>query len=459
MNAVQLPPKQETLLRKITARFRSIHIKFGRFASTVLLIINLFTVLITAGTIIQPATAYADALGYPWPSDMQAPCQFGAAGGQSCVNPNKIDDKYNWGVYVGGVFHKYREAGGYEYRNCTDYTAWRLESVGVPASKVNGLGNGGSWYNNAPASERSLAPKAWDAAVVPGKHVVFVESVNANGTITVSEYNRYGNGTGSTWTGRPVDRGFTEFVDFGVHPLVNNTQAHYQPFAADFNGDHLADIGMRDAGTGMFYIKHGTGFNDQVTYQWAAGANYQPFVADFNSDGYADIGLRDTNTGTFYIKHGPDFNDQITYTWAAGANYQPFAGDFNGDGYADIGMRDTSTGTFYIKHGPGFNDQITYPWAAGANYTPVIGDFNGDHLADIGLRDANTGTFYFKHGTGFNDQWTYSWATGANYQPYAADFNGDGLADIGMRDPNNGNFYIKHGSGFNDQLTYTWVAG
>lgn len=39
---------------------------------------------------------------------------------------------------------------------------------------------------------------------------------------------------------------------------------------------------------------------------------YQSFAADFNKDGYADIGLRYTSKGGFYIKHGPAFGDQIT---------------------------------------------------------------------------------------------------------------------------------------------------
>ena len=39
---------------------------------------------------------------------------------------------------------------------------------------------------------------------------------------------------------------------------------------------------------------------------------------DFNGDGVADIGLRDADNGVFYIKHGPSFNDQVTYAWAPG---------------------------------------------------------------------------------------------------------------------------------------------
>ena len=66
-----------------------------------------------------------------------------------------------------------------------------------------------------------------------------------------------------------------------------------------------------------------------------------------------------------YIKHGPSFDDQVDYQWAAGANYQVFAGDFDGDSIGDIGLRDIDNGIFFIKHGTGFADQVDYQWAAG----------------------------------------------------------------------------------------------
>lgn len=173
--------------------------------------------------------ALADTLGYPWPTDTQAPCEFGSNGGSSCTNPSNSGDLYDW--YVGSVPFSGNPCGGtspssqcfdgngYEYRNCTSYTAWRLNQVGVPSSSVKRLGNGGQWYNNAPASEQSTTPAAWDAAVEPGTvgHVAFVESVNGT-QIKVSEYNEAGTGAGDTRTGTPSSLGLTKFVDFGVHP-------------------------------------------------------------------------------------------------------------------------------------------------------------------------------------------------------------------------------------------------
>jgi surface antigen len=179
-----------------------------------------FISITTGGLVIGALTAteaHADTLGYTW---FNAPCEFGTAGGAHCANPaNPKNDLYDWGeINSAGKFTPHRN--GYEYRNCTDYVQWRESQVGV--SIPSNLGNGGQWYSNAPASERSLTPKPWDAAVVPGNpgHVAFVESVNVDGTITVSEYNHDTQGDGDTRTGKAAAMGFTEFLDFGKHPAA-----------------------------------------------------------------------------------------------------------------------------------------------------------------------------------------------------------------------------------------------
>jgi surface antigen len=224
------PTQEQIVGPAFSEHFRELRAKLGRAAGAILLVAGGVVAAFTAEAAGNPVEAHADTLGYPWPTDAQAPCKFGAAGGASCTDPTPTSEthtnegSYNWGVYANSVFHPYREGGGYEYRNCTDYTAWKLESLGVSPSDVNNLGNGGKWYDNAPANKRSTTPKAGDAAVVPATstnpwgHVAFVESVNPDGTITVSEYNYNGQGTGDTRTGNAASMGFTKFVDFGVNP-------------------------------------------------------------------------------------------------------------------------------------------------------------------------------------------------------------------------------------------------
>jgi len=122
--------------------------------------------------------------GYPW-------------GSAVCAHTGQVDGpcwNYDWSV--GGSIWNY-QTGGYGYRNCTDWVAFRIASTRgfVPS----GLGNAKDWPRNAQA--RGIAvdrtPRPGAAAVSTAGfygHVMYVEAVNANGTILVSDYNRAGTG-------------------------------------------------------------------------------------------------------------------------------------------------------------------------------------------------------------------------------------------------------------------------
>jgi hypothetical protein len=59
-----------------------------------------------------------------------------------------------WTNPSGGWYSPY----SYVHRNCTDYVAWRLASLGVPMNKVNNLGHAKDWGTNA--ANRSLTVDA-----------------------------------------------------------------------------------------------------------------------------------------------------------------------------------------------------------------------------------------------------------------------------------------------------------
>jgi hypothetical protein len=140
--------------------------------------------------------------GYPHAGAADCSRQFGA---------------YSW--CIGGNWFSSR---GYAYRNCTDWAAWRLQQMGASDGATRGLGHGGQWGARAGAGRTSGTPLRGRAAVKPVSgsdafgHVAVVEAVHGDGRITVSEYNAAGNGTYRTWTGHPSQRGFSQFVDFGI---------------------------------------------------------------------------------------------------------------------------------------------------------------------------------------------------------------------------------------------------
>jgi surface antigen len=199
----------------------------ARFIRRLLCNFSAAALLLTAPLFVfLPApAAYASipgGLGYPH-ADM--PCAhhpYGAHG--EC-------DNFDWGPVRDSelqwnVNNTYSERG-YGYRNCTDYAAWRLQRLGAPDAKTRGLGHAREWADKAGKNglHWSFKPKAGSVAVAKGGygHVAVVEAVHADGTITVSEYNRDGKGNGSVWTGRAHERGFTKFVDFGVGSAAAET--------------------------------------------------------------------------------------------------------------------------------------------------------------------------------------------------------------------------------------------
>lgn len=117
--------------------------------------------------------------GYPWG---YAPCLHGGHVQGYCYD-------YEWG-YNGSYYNW--ATGGYAFRNCTDYVAWR---TGAPP----GLGNAKTWDDRAPAYGLTVSstPKVGAAAVSNSGtygHVMYVEAVNGDGSIIISDYNRAGPG-------------------------------------------------------------------------------------------------------------------------------------------------------------------------------------------------------------------------------------------------------------------------
>ena len=188
-----------------------------RYAQRVKFIFLVVSVLISGlSLVLVRGKAHANG-GYPW-------------SGAVCVATGQTTGKcpnYEWSI---NGQTRNSSTGNYYYRNCTDYAAWRLMSVGVAVSKVSGLGNAGSWDDNASARGFSVttSPSAGSIGVDERYgHVVFVESVNG-GTVSISEYNWGSTGSYGIRSGTPSQLGLTKFVNFGS-PLVS-VQPSYETY-------------------------------------------------------------------------------------------------------------------------------------------------------------------------------------------------------------------------------------
>lgn len=122
--------------------------------------------------------------GYPW-------------GYAKCIHTGQVEGwcyNYDWGV--GGSPWNW-QTGGYGYRNCTDWVAYRVRVAGgyVPS----GLGNAKTWDDRGPSYGFTVSstPREGAAAVSNSGfygHVMYVEAVNGDGSIVISDYNRAGTG-------------------------------------------------------------------------------------------------------------------------------------------------------------------------------------------------------------------------------------------------------------------------
>jgi len=111
---------------------------------------------------------------------------YGGTGGYPWANvsyPSYSADP--WGMYK---------------RECVSYTAWRVAASGRHMPYWGGRGNAKQWPANARAAGIPVdgSPRVGDVAISTSGtygHAMYVEAVNGNGTITVSQYN-------SSWDGR-----------------------------------------------------------------------------------------------------------------------------------------------------------------------------------------------------------------------------------------------------------------
>lgn len=133
----------------------------------------------------------------------------GRSGGMTVVSNNS--GGYPWNssnCYVDGNAWSYGGADGvgtdgygYGCRQCVSYVAWRVgkERGFVPVN----WGNANDWVANGQRAGYTVSrtPRAGSAGVIYGGqygHIVWVDSVNGDGTLTISQYNFY-NAGGPGW--------------------------------------------------------------------------------------------------------------------------------------------------------------------------------------------------------------------------------------------------------------------
>lgn len=98
------------------------------------------------------------------------------------------------GVWANAPLDAYVDPWGLYTRECVSYVAWKIASTGRFVPHFGGMGNANQWPGTTSGYgiAQGSTPRAGAAAVMNigyYGHVMYVESVNSDGTITVSDYN------------------------------------------------------------------------------------------------------------------------------------------------------------------------------------------------------------------------------------------------------------------------------
>lgn len=224
----------------------------------------------------------------------------------------------------------------------------------------------------------------------------------------MSEYNHDEAGHGDTRTGTAASMGFTEFVDFGVHPdnLTNTPPPTNTHPNSDINGDGNDEMLLLthdpDGATGAnVALSTNSGFWMQSEWWhdiYTDWSSMKPLVGDVTGDGKADlVYLIPTASGTqAWVLRSNGNSYQSPQLWWNGSGYQfsgikAAIGDMDGNGAEDLVLatHQTDGGTAVsvaLSTQNGF--WLQSPWWADTytdwnNMTPLVGDVTGDGVADF----------------------------------------------------------------------------
>jgi hypothetical protein len=236
------------------------------------------------------------------------------------------------------------------------------------------------------------------------------------------------------------------------------TLTNASAFAADFDGDGLADPALYQDSSGNWQTKLSTGNYTLVDLTgFFGGPGWTAMAADFDGDGLADpavylpavpsaqpmqAGQESTTSagsvpcGTWQVKlSGSGYTILNLSDFLGGEGYAAIAADFDGDGLADPAIYEAATASWVILlSSSGYRIYALDPhFLGGTGYTALAADFDGDGLADPAVYQESTGNWQIKlSGSGYADMVKTGYLGGAGWTAMAADFDGDGLADYAV---------------------------
>ncbi len=202
---------------------------------------------------------------------------------------------------------------------------------------------------------------------------------------------------------------------FTLEPIERRYNFGYPtdlPFAGDWNGDGLSEIGVYRPSENKFYLDTGDGMwqtGVDITSSTFGMAGDVPIIGDWNGDGKDEIGvfrIESDGRGLFSLDYNGNrqWDSGIDKTYYFGTRGDiPVAGKWNNSSNSYIGVYRPSTFTFYLDWDGNYqwssSSDKSYafrPTGASTNLVPIVGNWNDNDTGRdaIGVYDADNGIFY-----------------------------------------------------------------
>jgi surface antigen len=292
---------------------------------------------------------------------------------------------YNWGTIPNNTTDASELSPyGYDYRNCTDYVAWKLSTLGVKPAQYKGLGNGNTWgtYAASHGLTDDDTPKVGSVAVsISGKdgHVAFVTGVSGT-TITVAQYNQGMDGNYSTQSGTATGLGFSSFVHFEKYEMPGTD-----------------GTGVYDPSDYSFHLRNSlsSGPSDYAFVRGAPGDI--PLVGNWDGQGGDGTGVYDPSDYSFHLRNSLSSGPSDYAFVRGGPGDIPLVGNWDGQGGDGIGYYDPSDGSFHLRNSlsSGASD---YAFVFGPPHMiPLVGNWDGQGGDGIGYYDPSDYSFHLRN--------------------------------------------------------------
>jgi hypothetical protein len=313
----------------------------------------------------------------------------------ACANA-ACPDPTGWATERWNAHAGYPSFGGtVDGANCTNYVAWRLmRTGGFSETAVRGLGNAAAWDTGAISRGYTVnrTPAVGAVAQWDSNHVAYVEQVNGDGTIVISESNVWaGTSSNRMWLRHRVIS--ASAVDHYIH-LNRQVKAVIAP--GDFDGDGHADLmAIRTDGVLKLYRGDGAGgFLDlagtKIGTGWSAFRTVFS-TGDFSGDGKPDV-LAVAQDGRMFLYKGNGVGGWLMPRTQVGVGWQTMRfvfspGDFSGDGLSDV-LAVLSDGRVRVYTGNGKGGWKGTPVIVSTGFSTASrmgspGDFDGDGFTDM----------------------------------------------------------------------------